>query len=63
VGLCLTTLLYAVASLGSAVALWLARKQEIRRWVRWYSIAVTSGLLIAAAYLAWWGVIGIRTWS
>jgi hypothetical protein len=63
VGLCLTTLLYAVASLGSAVALWVARKQEIRRWVRWFSIAVTLGLLIAAAYLAWWGVIGIRTWS
>jgi CubicO group peptidase (beta-lactamase class C family) len=63
VGLCLTTLLYAVASLGSAVALWMARKQEIRRWVRWHSIAVTTGLLITAAYLVWWGVIGIRTWS
>jgi drug/metabolite transporter (DMT)-like permease len=63
VGLCLTTVLYAVASLGTAVALWWSRKQEIRRWVRWHSFAVTSGLLIAAAYLAWWGVIGIRTWS
>jgi hypothetical protein len=41
----------------------LARKQGIRRSVRWYSIAVTSALLIAAAYLAWWGVIGLRTWS
>jgi hypothetical protein len=43
--------------------LWLARKQEIRRFVRWFSIAVTSALLIATVYLAYWGVIGIRTWS
>jgi CubicO group peptidase (beta-lactamase class C family) len=61
-GLFLTTLIFGVASLASAVALWLARKQEIRMSVRWYSIAVTSALLIAALYLAYWGVIGIRTW-
>jgi CubicO group peptidase (beta-lactamase class C family) len=27
-----------------------------------HTTAVTSAPLIAAAYLAWWGVIGIRTW-
>jgi hypothetical protein len=43
--------------------LWRARKQEIRRSVRWYSIAVTAALLIAVVYLAYFGVIGIRTWS
>jgi len=62
-GMFLTTLIFAAASLASAVALWLARKQEIRRSVRWYSIAVTSALLIATVYLAYWGVIGIRTWA
>jgi CubicO group peptidase (beta-lactamase class C family) len=62
-GLTVTTLIFALASLASAVALWQARRQEIRRCVRWHSIAVTSALLIAAAYLAYWGVIGIRTWS
>jgi CubicO group peptidase (beta-lactamase class C family) len=62
-GIFLATLIFAAASLASAVALWLARKQEIRRSVRWYSIAVTSALLIAALYLAYWGVIGIRTWA
>ena len=35
----------------------------IRRFVWSFSVAVTSALLIAAAYLAWWGVIAIRTWS
>jgi len=62
-GICLTTLIFAAASLASAVALWLARKKEIRRFVRWFSILVTSALLIATVYLAYWGVIGIRTWA
>jgi hypothetical protein len=43
--------------------LWRARKQEIRASVRWYSIAVTTALLIAVVYLAYFGAIGIRTWS
>jgi quinol-cytochrome oxidoreductase complex cytochrome b subunit len=62
-GLFLLSLIFAAASLASAVALWLARKKEIRRLVRWYSIAVTTALLIATVYLAYWGVIGIRTWA
>lgn len=62
-GIFLTTLIFGGASLSSAVALWLARKREIRRSVRWFSIAVTSALLVATVYFAYWGVIGIRTWS
>jgi len=63
IGLCLASLLFALASLASAVSLWLARKREIRRWVRRFSVFVTAGLAIAALYLACWGVIGIRTWG
>jgi CubicO group peptidase (beta-lactamase class C family) len=62
-GLFLTTLLYGVACLASLVALWMARKRGIRKSVRWYSMAVTAALTIAALYLAWWGVVGLRTWS
>jgi CubicO group peptidase (beta-lactamase class C family) len=62
-GLFLISVAYGVASFAAAVALWRARRHEIRGSVRWYSIAATSALLIAALYLAWWGVIGIRTWS
>jgi hypothetical protein len=62
-GLTVTSLFFATASLASVVALWRARNQEIRRSVRWYSIAVTTVLLIATAYLAYFGVIGIRTWG
>jgi CubicO group peptidase (beta-lactamase class C family) len=62
-GVFLTTLIFGVASIASVLVLWLARKHEIRSSVRWFSIVVTSALLIATAYLAYWGVIGIRLWS
>ncbi len=62
-GLYLCTLLFAAASIAGAVALWLARRQPVRKSVRRFSIAVTAALLIATAYLAWWGVIGIRLWA
>jgi CubicO group peptidase (beta-lactamase class C family) len=63
VGLCLTSLLFGLAALTCVVALWRARKREIRRFVRWHATAVTAGLVIAALYMAWWGMIAIRTWS
>ena len=58
----LATIAYAVASVASAMALWRAPRLEVRSLVRSYSIAVTLALLIATAYLAYWGVIGLRTW-
>jgi len=62
-GLFVTSLLFALFTLLSLLALWKARNQPIRGYVRWFSICVTSALVIATVYLAWWGVIGIRTWS
>jgi len=62
-GLFVTTLLFGVATLLSAYALWRVRETQIRGFVRWHSLLATAGLVIAFLYLAWWGVIGIRTWS
>jgi len=59
----LATVVYGVASVTGAIALWWAPKQEVRCWVRRFSTAVILALLIAAAYLAYWGVIGLRTWA
>jgi CubicO group peptidase (beta-lactamase class C family) len=59
----LATVIYAVASVASAVALWRAPREGVRSRVRSYSMAVTIALLIAAAYLAYWGIIGLRTWA
>jgi hypothetical protein len=59
----LATLVYAVASVAGGVALWRAPKQAIRPSVRKFSMLVIPALLIAAAYLAYWGIIGLRTWA
>jgi hypothetical protein len=60
-GIFLCTILFAVASLASVIAVW--RAQNVRKWVRRYSVAVALALLIATVYLAYWGVIGLRTWA
>jgi len=62
-GVCLTTLLFGVSAIASAIALWLARKKEIRGFTCWFAWLTTPALLIAALYLAWWGAIGVRTWA
>jgi CubicO group peptidase (beta-lactamase class C family) len=59
----LATLVYGVASVAGAVALWRAPKQTVRPSVRRFSLVVIPALLIAAAYLAYWGIIGLRTWA
>jgi CubicO group peptidase (beta-lactamase class C family) len=59
----LATVAFAVAALASAIALRRAPGEGVRRGVRRYSIIVTLALLIAAAYLAYWGIIGLRTWA
>ncbi len=59
----LVTSMFAVASVASAIALWRAPAGTVRRGVRGYSMVVTVALLITTAYLAYWGVIGLRTWA
>jgi hypothetical protein len=61
--LCLATSLYGVAAVAGAVALWRASQPAIRRAVRIFSMIVIPALLIGAAYLAYWGIIGVRTWA
>lgn len=61
--LSLVTLAYGVSSLASIIAWWRAPAQAVRRGVRRFSLIVTVALLIAAAYLAYWGIIGLRTWA
>ena len=63
VALFLLTIAFAVASVASAVSIWRAPVEGVRRGVRRFSVAVTVGLLIATAYLGYWGVIGLRTWA
>ena len=59
----LTTLAFAVAVLFSALAWLRAPKEGVRRGVRTFSRIVTLGLLIAAVYLGYWGILNLRTWT
>jgi hypothetical protein len=59
----LSTIVFAGAALMSAVSLWWRPKEAARRGVRRFSLVVTVALLIAVAYLAYWGIIGLRTWA
>ena len=63
VSLFLTTIVFAAASAASVIASWRAPKQLVRRYVRVYSIIVTTALVIITAYLAYWGIIGLRSWT
>jgi len=61
-GLFAMTLAFAIAVLASMISV-LRAGDEVRRGVRRLSIVVTTALVIAAAYLAYWGIIGLRTWA
>jgi len=61
-GLFTMTLVFAIAALASLISV-LRAGGEVRRGVRRFSIVVTTALVIAAAYLAYWGIIGLRTWA
>jgi len=57
------TLFFAVTSLAGAFVSWRRPEEGVRPGVRRFSMIVSMALLIAAAYLAYWGIIGLRTWA
>jgi hypothetical protein len=63
VALSITTVMIAAAAVASVVALWRTPREAVRASVRRFSLGVTVALLLVSAYLAYWGVVGIRTWS
>ena len=63
VAIFLATVSFGIASLASVISLWRTRPENVRRGVRRFSLIVTLAILIAALYLAYWGIIGLRTWA
>jgi hypothetical protein len=59
----LVTIAYAIASIASVVTAWRASAETVRPRVRRFSKVVAVALLVAAAYFAYWGMIGLRTWA
>ena len=62
-GLFLTTLMFGLSALACAIAVRRAPEEGVRRGVRRFSLIVATALMIAALYLAYWGIIGLRTWA
>ena len=59
----LTTLLFGVASVAGLLAVGLAPEGGVRPSVRKFSLIVSLALLMATAYLGYYGIIGLRTWA
>jgi len=62
-GLWALTLFFGLASLASFLVSLANAEGGVRRGVRCFSLIVSTALVIAAAYLAYWGIIGMRTWA
>jgi hypothetical protein len=58
----LTTLAYGIAAAASTFTAWRTPAESIRPSVRRFSRIVSVALLISAVYLAYWGIVGLRTW-
>lgn len=59
----LATLVFCAASIASVITLWRTPKEQSRSIIRIYSTVITIALVITAAYFAYWGIIGLRTWA
>ena len=63
VAVCVLTVLFAMLSIASAVVVIRARRSEMNRAVFVHAVLVTASVCIWTAYLLYWGLIGLRTWS
>lgn len=59
----LATIVFACSSIASVIALLKACKGNVRSTIRIFSTMTAIALLIATTYLAYWGIIGLRTWA
>ena len=62
-GLWVVSLLFGSSSLVSFLVALRGSSAGVHPGVRRFSRIVSLALVIAAAYLAYWGIIGVRTWA
>ena len=63
VTLCLSTWMFALATLALTYFAFGKSSLMARRWVRLAGRFCAVGLLLGTGYLTYWGVIGLRTWA
>jgi len=57
------TWLFALGAVGGLVQIFRARKEPILRLVYIHALLVSLANVIVLLYLAYWGIIGLRTWT
>jgi hypothetical protein len=63
VAIMLATLAFAAFALLGVFTAFRERRAEMNRFNYWYCSITSSLHLLVAAYLAWFGIIGIQTWA
>jgi CubicO group peptidase (beta-lactamase class C family) len=63
IGFCVLTWLFAVTTIAGFVQAIRARQWDVRPWVRRHALLVSIANLIVLVYLAYLGIIGLRTWA
>ena len=59
----LSTSAFAIASIVSLLTTWSSPREGVRPAVRRFSIIVSLALLLAMAYLGYYGIVGLRPWA
>ena len=62
-GIFLSTLAFGLTALWGLYLLVCVPRKEVNPFAWWHSALVMAAVLIVAGYLAWWGIIGLRTWT
>jgi len=62
IGICVLTWLLAVLAPLALIGVFVAPRAGMNRWVWWHSLHVSIANIIVLSYLAYWGIIGVRTW-
>jgi hypothetical protein len=57
------TWLFALTTIAGLVQAIRARQWDVRPVVRRHALLVSIANVIVLAYLAYWGIIGLRTWA
>ena len=61
-GFFVSTLFFAISAAAGLGVTFSAKRSSIRRGVRWHSLLVASAQTMLSFYLAYWGLIGLRSW-
>jgi CubicO group peptidase (beta-lactamase class C family) len=63
VGFCMLTWIFAMTSIAGFVQAIRARRWDVHAGVRRHALLVSTANVCVLVYLAYWGIIGLRTWA